>query len=114
MNRGDIVYVNLPKQSPAGREQFGTRPAIIVQDEPRLANLPTVIVVPLTTQKSALRFLGAFLIALSATKGLQAESVAMCFQIRAIDRNRITQVIGKIDTQDLANLNLHTRKLLRL
>jgi mRNA-degrading endonuclease toxin of MazEF toxin-antitoxin module len=53
MNRGDVVLVQLPPPAgPSGTEQFGTRPAIVVQDEAGLANLSTLLIVPLTSRLS--------------------------------------------------------------
>ena len=51
MSRGDVVLVDLPR-SRAGqtREQFGTRPAIVLQDEPRLSRLSTVFIAPLASK----------------------------------------------------------------
>ena len=46
MKLGDIYLVALPQIG--GREQMGKRPAIIVQEEEY--NLPTVLIVPLTTK----------------------------------------------------------------
>ena len=56
VNIGDIHWVDLPGSG--GRAQFGRRPAMIIQDEKYAGNLPTVIVVPLTSTQKALRFAG--------------------------------------------------------
>lgn len=112
MNRGDVVWVELPRQG--GREQFGIRPAVVLQDQSNFGRLPTVIVVPLTAQKTALGFSATFLIQPSPSNGLPSESVVLAFQLRAIDRSRIKQVIGALQPQDLSSLNHHIRKLLHL
>jgi mRNA-degrading endonuclease toxin of MazEF toxin-antitoxin module len=61
MKRGDIVRVELPAPAgPSGREQFGVRPAIVVQRFPSASNTGgTVLVVPLTSTLSARRFQGS-------------------------------------------------------
>lgn len=53
MNKGDIAFFNFPSQG--GNEQHGNRPAIIVSDK---NNEPhrMVLVIPLTTKETALRF----------------------------------------------------------
>lgn len=51
MKFGEIRWVALP--STGGREQAGRRPAIILQSRPYM-KLPTVLVVPLTTNLRAL------------------------------------------------------------
>jgi mRNA-degrading endonuclease toxin of MazEF toxin-antitoxin module len=48
MNAGDVFWVEFP--AGAGRAQSGHRPAIIVQGATATAQLPTVLLVPLTTQ----------------------------------------------------------------
>ena len=114
VKRGDIVSVDLPRPTTGGREQFGRRPAIIFQDDSQFGKLPTIIVVPVTSQKSALRFPTTFLIQPSTSNGLQSESVVLAFQLRAIDRSRIKQVLGTLEPQALTDLNFHIRKLLHL
>jgi mRNA interferase MazF len=103
--RGDIVWAHWPP--PAGKvchEQLGRRPAIVVQDEPRLSALPTAILVPITSQKKTLRFPGTFLIRPTITNGLTQESVALAFQIVAIDKSRIEKTVGKLSSEDFSSL----------
>lgn len=57
MNVGEIFWVEFPTRG--GRAQAGRRPAIVVQKE---KTLPTVLLIPLTTQQDALRFVGTILI----------------------------------------------------
>jgi len=59
MNYGDIHWVDLPDR--AGHEQRGRRPAIIWQDTVNF-QLPTVLIIPLTGNQSALRFPGTLLL----------------------------------------------------
>ena len=49
MKLGDIYFVDLPQIG--GHEQMGKRPAIIVQEAEY--DLPTVLIVPLTTKIKA-------------------------------------------------------------
>jgi len=85
VNVGDIYWVELPSAN--GREQRGRRPAIILQDETFAGTLPTVLVIPLTSSRRALRFSGTALIRSTQSNGLKADSVALVFQCRAIDRS---------------------------
>jgi mRNA interferase MazF len=114
VKRGDVVSVDLPRPTTGGREQFGRRPAVIFQDDSQFGKLPTVIVVPVTSQKSALRFPATFLVQPSSANGLQSESIILAFQLRAIDRYRVKQVIGTLEPQAMTDLNFHIRKLLHL
>ena len=73
MNVGDLYWVELPSRG--GRAQAGRRPAIIAQ---RPSTLPTILIVPLTSQLDALRFPGTVLVEASKENGLLtlAEMVA--------------------------------------
>jgi len=115
MNRGDVVLVQLPRPAgPSGREQFGTRPAIIVQRDADTANLSTVLLVPLTSRLSAARFPGSFTVPATGTNGLSVESVVLTHQFRAIDRRRIERVIGRLAHDQMAMLESEIRSLLSL
>lgn len=115
MNRGDIVRVQLPPPAgPSGREQFGTRPAIVVQNKGVSANLSTTVIVPLTSRLSATRFAGSFTVAPTEANGLSVESVVLTHQVRAIDQSRIEKVIGKLADEQMAQLDTELRDLLGL
>lgn len=110
---GDIVKVELPPPvGPSGHEQFGFRPAIIVQDNHKFGSLPTTIVVPLTANQSASRFMGTFRVKKSPTNGLTDDSIALVFQIRAIDKKRIKTQIGKFSSGELEELKKHLKSLI--
>ena len=111
MKRGDIVWVELPQPSTQGREQFGRRPAVIIQDENQFKNTPTVVLIPLTSQKIALRFPATILITPTLQNGLQVESVALVHQVRAIDRKRVQQHIGTLEAQSLLNIESLLKKV---
>jgi len=115
MNRGDVVRAQLPRpRGQPGHEQFGTRPAVVIQDESDFSGFSTVVIVPLTSRKHALRFSGAFTIAPSDGNGLTTESIALTHQIRAIDRLRIEAVIGTLSLADQETLDHRLRQLLRI
>lgn len=104
--RGDVVWVTLPAPAGApGREQFGTRPAIVVQPATGYGALPTVLVVPVTSNRGTLRFPGTMPVAKSPANGLTADSVALVFQVRAIDRARIGDRLGRLSGADARQLD---------
>ncbi|MEO8498459.1 MAG: type II toxin-antitoxin system PemK/MazF family toxin [Planctomycetota bacterium] len=100
MNIGDIHWVDLP--GAGGRTQFGRRPAMVIQDEKYTGNLPTVIVVPLTSTQKALRFAGTTAIVATPESGLRNDSVALVFQCLAIDRSQIGQQMGSASRSECA------------
>jgi len=92
VKRGDIYCADL---SPViGSEQGDTRPVLIVQNDRGNKHSPTVVIVPLTSRKKA--FLPTH-VRISRTGALGADSIALCEQIRTIDRRRLGGYIGRID-----------------
>ena len=115
MNRGDVVRVQLPRPAGSpGREQFGTRPAVIVDSQSEKANLQTIVVVPMTSNLSAMRFPGSFQVFSSALNGRSVDSVVLTHQVRAIDKNRIEATLGRLSDTDMRRLEGHLRELLDL
>jgi mRNA-degrading endonuclease toxin of MazEF toxin-antitoxin module len=86
----------------------------VLQDKQSSANLATVVIVPLTSNLAAAKFLGSFVISPDAHNGLDVPSVVLTHQIRAIDKKRLQKIIGRLSASDLANLENEVRKLLRL
>jgi mRNA interferase MazF len=99
---GDIHWVDLPGAD--GREQRGRRPAIVLQDDSYGSALPVVLVVPLTTARGATRFAGTALIHPTLENGLPQVSVALVFQLRAVDRRRLLERIGTVNSEVLHTL----------
>jgi mRNA interferase MazF len=112
MNIGDIYTIEIPSTN--GHEQAGKRPAIIVQAPQFEKQLSTVLIVPLTSQLAAQAFPGTFLIQPDAANGLTVPSVALGFQLRAIDKRRLRQKIGKLSASLLAQLQQHIKTLMQL
>ena len=102
MTVGEIHWIELPPGT--GNEQSGRRPAIIVQDASFAGLLPVVLVIPLTTATATLRFPGTVSIPTSPENGLRQPSVALVFQMRAVDRRRIGGRIGTVSADVLAEI----------
>lgn len=102
VNVGDVHWVGFP--GGAGRAQAGRRPAIVAQANSATADLPTVLVVPLTTQLDALRFVGTFLVEPHTENGLRRPSVALVFQLTAVDRRILGAGLGRIDERGLEQM----------
>ena len=112
MNLGDICWLVPPMTG--GHVQQGRRPGIIWQNHTRFPSLPTSLAIPLTSQQRALRFGGTHLIQPSARNGLAVPSVALVFQLAAVDRQDIGAKIGEIDDPDRLILQELTRQLMGL
>jgi mRNA interferase MazF len=115
MTRGDIVLVNLPQTADgAGHEQVGTRPALVVQDDPTSKTLSVIMIVLFTSNLKAQRFPHTILIQPSAQNGLSIPSVLMIFQLDAIDKTRVTKKIGRLEDELMTKVNDEMKDLLGL
>jgi mRNA interferase MazF len=94
VNVGDVYWVEFPARG--GHAQAGRRPAIIVQSASHSVELPTVLLVPLTTQMDALRFPGTVLVEADSQNGLRRASVALVFQLTTVDRRFVAAHVGEI------------------
>lgn len=99
MSVGDVFWVTFPVRG--GHAQAGRRPAIILQD---ITTLPTTLLVPLTTQLDALRFPGTVLVESDAENGLRRASVALVFQLTAVDNCYIQGQIGSLSDKSIEAL----------
>ena len=100
MRRGEIWRVRLPGAS--GHAQAGDRPALVLQNDAYTAVLPTVLVVPFTGSLAALRFAGTLQVDPDGSNGLTLPSVALAFQVRAVDRADCLARLGEADASTLA------------
>jgi mRNA-degrading endonuclease toxin of MazEF toxin-antitoxin module len=82
--------------STGGHAQKGRRPAIIFQTQKVSTRVPTVLIVPLTSQLDALRFPGTVFVEPDADNGLRRASVALAFQLTAIDQRYLRDRAGKV------------------
>ena len=115
MMRGDIVLVNLPQTADgAGREQVGTRPALIVHDDATSNTLSVVMIVPFTSNLKARRFPHTVLVQPTKENGLTVTSVLLVFQLRAIDKQRVTRKIGHLEDGLMEKVNREMKNLLGL
>ena len=99
MRRGEVWRVQLPPAP--GHAQSGDRPALVVQNDAFTAALPTVLVVPFTGSLAAARFAGTRRVDPDGTNGLTAPSIALAFQLRAIDQRDCVQRLGEVDAATL-------------
>lgn len=101
MKRGEIWYADL--EPTKGYEQAGERPVIIIQHNLINKIAPTVIVIPLTTNlKQATK---KTCVALNTEEtGLMADSVALCHQIRILDKRRLDRKVGELTEESLSKV----------
>lgn len=96
MKKGEIWLVEFPTSN--GHEQTGTRPVIVIAEMP-----PIAVIVPFTKEVEPTK-----------TNGLDIVSVALVFQIRAIDIRRLKRKVGDIEAPIMKNMDAMLKKLLEL
>jgi mRNA interferase MazF len=99
MKKGEIWRVRLPFGP--GHAQTGERPAVIVQDDLFNASLPTVLIVPFTSAQAATRFAGTLVVPPDGQNGLTTPSVALVFQLSAVDKRGCLRRLGVLDPSTL-------------
>lgn len=111
MQEGDIYFVEIPASN--GHEQAGLRPAIIFQSSV-IEKLPTVLVIPLTSKIKAIGFPFTLLIEPDRDNNLNVASIALLFQLRAIDKKRLKNKLGKISLNQLKLIKNRISELMGL
>ena len=106
MNRGDIYWVDL--NPTRGSEISKSRPCVLVGATPINQARRTVVVVPLSTSAKARPP-----ITLSVSC-LGKQVIAVCDQIRTVDKSRLKNPAGQLSAQDLNTLEDGLRQILAL
>jgi mRNA interferase MazF len=101
VKRGEVWLADL--NPTRGSEQAGVRPVIIFQNDLISQFTTTVIVIPLTTnlRRAALPMC---LTIKQGEGGLAETSVALCYQIRVLDRTRLKRKLGELKQKNISRL----------
>jgi mRNA interferase MazF len=99
IKRGEVYFADLGDET-VGSEQGGLRPVIIVQNNKGNKYSPTTIVITITTRKKTALPTHVSING-DEENGLKCNSIALCEQIRTIDKIRIKNKIGNVDTKTL-------------
>jgi mRNA interferase MazF len=99
--RGEVWLADLnPTQ---GSEQAGIRPVIIFQNDLVSQFSTTTITIPLTTNQRRAALPVCLLIE-KGNGGLSQDSVALCFQMRVLDKNRLISILGQLSPEIITQL----------
>ena len=94
IKRGDIYYADL---SPVvGSEQGGTRPVLIIQNDLGNKYSPTVIAAAITSQKNKAKL---------PAVGLTKDSIVLLEQVRTIDKRRLREHMGRVDSEMMGKID---------
>jgi mRNA interferase MazF len=84
-----------------GSEQAGRRPVIVISREVANISLPVVTVIPLTRRKPGRRVYPNEALVPEGTAGLTHDSVAMAHQLRTLSKQRLGNLVGRVDEQTI-------------
>ena len=102
IHRGEIYYADL---SPVvGSEQGGMRPVLIVQNDVGNKHSPTVIAAAITSKMDKAK-LPTHIAVNASSCGLAKNSVVLLEQIRTIDKTRLKERMGELDTSSMSAVN---------
>ena len=102
VKRGDLFYADL---SPVvGSEQGGIRPVLVVQNDIGNKYSPTIIAAAVTSQINKAK-MPTHIEINAETYGLAKDSVILMEQIRTIDKKRLKEKIGHIDSEVMVKVN---------
>jgi mRNA interferase MazF len=100
--RGEACLADLGQSKQEDHQQAGRRPTVIFQTDD-LAPLNTVVIIPLTTQLRRAGFANTVLIP-AGEAGQDRDSVALCHQIRPVDRRKLMHKIGELAPETLSEI----------
>ena len=98
VTRGEIWLADL--NPTRGAEQAGVRPVLIFQND-LLNKFTTVLTIPLTTNLRRAALPSCVMIS-RGEGGLTSDSVALCHQLRVLDKSRLQHKLGAIGQQTLS------------
>lgn len=102
VKRGEIYYADL---SPVvGSEQGGIRPVLIVQNDVGNKHSPTVIAAAITSKKEKSQ-LPTHISVTAQSCGLSKDSVVLLEQVRTLDKRRLKERMGELDSSSMAQVN---------
>ncbi len=98
IKRGEIYYADL---SPVvGSEQGGIRPVLIIQNDVGNRYSPTVIAAAITSQRDKTK-LPTHISVTACDCGLAKDSIVLLEQVRTIDKQRLKEKMGTLDTASM-------------
>lgn len=86
-----------------GSEQRGKRPIMVVSDEDFNKVMPVVSMLPITSLKEGRRVYPNEVLLKVGHGGLFQDSIILAHQIRTISKERLGNLLGHIDEQNIRN-----------
>ena len=112
VRRGDVYYARLNPIE--GSEQQGTRPVVVVSRDAINENSPVIIIVPVTTRKNRRKIYPSQVLLKAGDGELPMESVALGEQVRAINKTRLGERIGRLSESAMSAISISLKIALDL
>lgn len=108
--RGEIWLVSLDPT--IGREQAGTRPALVISDDLfNQSHAELVVVLPITSKSKGIR---SHFEIVPPEGGLNVKSYVKCEDVRSISIRRLGRKLGKVNRQTMDEIESRLRFILAL
>jgi mRNA interferase MazF len=101
---GDVVAALFPDHDPAGHEQDGYRPAVVLAIPTEPMRFPTLLLGPMTTDVGkpwVAANPGLYLL----LGGLRQPTVLLLDQVRALDEDRIDRKLGRFSDGEMTRIS---------
>ena len=99
VERWSVWLVNLDPV--IGSEQGKTRPVLVISQDSLNDILPVVNALPITSQKPGRRIYPNEALLPSGAGGLTSDSIALCYQISTLDKQRLPKQLGLLADKQL-------------
>jgi len=99
VKRGEIWLGDLDPTR--GSEQAGTRPVLVFQNDVINKYTTTILAIPLTTNLRRASLPSCVQIS-KGEGGLARDSVALCHQLRVLDKTRLMKKLGTVGSRTIA------------
>lgn len=86
-----------------GSEQAGTRPVLIFQNDLINKFTTTVLTIPFTTNLRRASLPSCVKVS-KGEGGLDSDSVALCHQLRVLDKTRLQRKLGELSEETMASI----------
>ena len=100
IKRSEIYYADL--NPVRGSEQGGIRPVLILQNDIGNKHSPTTIVAAITSRQTKAKLPTQVDV---SVEGLTKDSLVLLEQIRTIDKNRLTEYVGRLNKETMGKVD---------
>jgi mRNA interferase MazF len=100
--RGDVFKANLDPSE--GSEQGGTRPVVVVSRDALNRFSPIVVIASITDAANKKKIYPSHVKVPCGVGGLIKDSIVICEQVRAINKSRLREMLGKFDKATMTQI----------